>query len=312
MNGAVISLVDAGVTFQAGQIWERRSVDAVKAVSFAIRGGETLGLVGESGSGKTTIGRICLGAVRPTRGAVHFEDQPFPRQRGALPGRLAVVLQHPEWALNPRLRCGVSVAEPLRVIGEGADAARRRVADMLERVGLEPSLARRYPHELSGGQRQRMAIARALITNPRFVVFDEAVSALDVSVQTQVLNLVKELQQREGFAALFISHDLAATRYVSHRIAVLYAGEIMELAPVERFYERPSHPYSRALRVSIAEWERETFELGGDIEAIGVGGCPLSQRCPWAIERCHAERPVLRELADGVAACHRAEECARA
>ena len=312
MNGGVIELEGAGVTFQAGQMWDRRSVDAVKAVSFTIAGGETLGLVGESGSGKTSIGRICLGLVRPTRGEVRFEDRPFPRTRGALPGRLAVVLQHPEWALNPRLRAGVSVGEPLRVVGEGIREVRRRVAEMLELVGLEPSFAERHPHELSGGQRQRLAIARALITNPRFVVFDEAVSALDVSVQTQVLNLVKELQQREGFAALFISHDLAATRYVSHRIAVLYAGEIMELAPAAQFYDKPWHPYSRALRVSIAEWERESFELRGEVEAIDTFGCPLSPRCPWAIERCHVERPALRELAGGLTACHRAEEVAEA
>ena len=312
MNGDVISLEGAGVTFQAGQMWERRAVEAVKSVSFTIRGGETLGLVGESGSGKTTIGRICLGAVRPSRGEVHFEGRPFPRGRRALPGRLAVVLQHPEWALNPRLRAGVSVGEPLRVVGKSGAVVRRRVAEMLERVGLEPIFAERYPHELSGGQRQRLAIARALITSPRFVVFDEAVSALDVSVQTQVLNLVKELQEREGFAALFISHDLAATRYISHRIAVLYAGEIMELADAERFYGKPWHPYSRALRVSIAEWERESFELRGEIEAIDTVGCPLSPRCPWAIDRCRTERPLLRELAGGITACHRAEEVAEA
>ena len=157
-----------------------------------------------------------------------------------------------------------------------------------------------------------MAIARALITEPRLVVFDEAVSALDVSVQAQVLNLIKELQTSKGFAALFIAHDMAATRYVSHRIAVMYAGALMEVARAHRFYDRPQHPYSRALRVTIAEGDREAFELHGAPGAAEAQGCTLSARCPWAVERCHDERPRLRAVNDGLSACHRAEEVAAA
>jgi ABC-type glutathione transport system ATPase component len=169
-----------------------------------------------------------------------------------LRGALAVVFQHPEWALNPRLRCGSSVIEPMVVQGAGNRETRRaRLHAMLADVGLDPALAERYPGELSGGQRQRMAIARALITQPRFVVFDEAVSALDVSVQSQILNLVRRLQAEHGFAALFISHDLAATRYVSHRVAVMRLGEIVEVAPAAAFYGEPVHAYSRVLRASI-------------------------------------------------------------
>jgi ABC-type glutathione transport system ATPase component len=247
MTLPIVELDDVWLDYAAGRLWGGSRVAAVRGVSFAIAGGETLGLVGESGSGKTSLGRLCLGLLRPMRGQVRFEGRPY-AGRAAFRGKLAVVLQHPEWALNPRLRCGTSVAEPLAVQGWGNAAARRdRVTAMLAQVGLAPELAGRYPSELSGGQRQRMAIARALITEPRFIVFDEAVSALDVSVQAQVLNLIRDLQLRHGFGALFISHDIAATRYVAHHIAVMRQGEIVELAPARRFYGAPEHPYSREL-----------------------------------------------------------------
>jgi ABC-type glutathione transport system ATPase component len=193
-----------------------------------------------------------LGLVAPTGGTFLFEGRPFEpalRREGAL----SVVFQHPEWALNPRLRCRTSIAEPLRIQQAGGRAEReRKVAAMLAEVGLDVELAARYPGELSGGQRQRMAIARALVTRPRFIVFDEAVSALDVSVQSQILNLIRSLQREHGFAALFISHDLAATRYVAHRIAVMRRGELVDVAPARAFYTRPEHPYSRVLHDSIA------------------------------------------------------------
>ena len=193
-----------------------------------------------------------LGLVHPSAGSFRFEGRPFDRALRRQ-GALAVVFQHPEWALNPRLRCATSIAEPLAIqkLGDAAER-RRRVAAMLGEVGLDTALGARFPGELSGGQRQRMAIARALITNPRFIVFDEAVSALDVSVQSQILNLVRALQGQHRFAALFISHDLAATRYVAHRIAVMRGGEFVEVAPAARFYDRPEHPYSRTLHASIA------------------------------------------------------------
>jgi ABC-type glutathione transport system ATPase component len=243
-----IEISGLGVTYRHGPPWRRALASALRDVDLAIAAGETMGLVGESGSGKTTLGRVALGLVAPTRGRVLFEGRPL-RERRARDGGLSVVFQHPEWALNPRLRCGTSVAEPLRIQGKGD--AERLVAEMLSLVGLAPDFAHRFPGELSGGQRQRVAIARALITRPRFVVFDEAVSALDVSVQSQILNLIRQLQSEQGFAALFISHDLAATRYVSHRIAVLRHGELVEVADAARFYDEPAHPYSRALYATL-------------------------------------------------------------
>lgn len=247
----IISLTDLAVTYRTGPVWSRVSVPAVNGVTLQIQPGETVGLVGESGSGKTTLGRVMLGLVRPSSGEFLFQHRPFhPRLRRE--GALSVVFQHPEWALNPRLRCASSIAEPLNIQNVGNRAERQeKVAAMLAQVGLDPALASRFPGELSGGQRQRMAIARALITHPRFIVFDEAVSALDVSIQSQILNLIQALQEQHGFAALFISHDLAATRYISHRIAVMRVGEFVEVAPAARFYATPDHPYSRSLRESI-------------------------------------------------------------
>jgi ABC-type oligopeptide transport system ATPase subunit len=264
--------------------------------------GETLGLVGESGSGKTTLGRVCLGLVPATQGAVLFERKVIGPRNRPPPGKLAVVMQHPEWSLNPRLRVGVSVAGPLAILGAMTRRQRHaRAAQALEMVGLGASLALRYPHELSGGQRQRVAIGRALITEPRFVVFDEAVSAHDVSVQTQVLNVIKDLQERHGFAALFISHDLAATRYVSHRMVVMYAGNLMEIGPAERFYTGPRHPYSRALSISIHPLRYQSFALRGGAEDGSVRGCPLSLRCPLSSSRCRSEPPLLDQ---SNVACH--------
>ncbi len=252
MPDALVSLQSVGVTFTSGPPWARESVDAVRSVDLDIFEGETVGLVGESGSGKTTLGRVALGMQKPTRGQVLIDGAPFDGHRGRLRGRLQLVGQHPEWALNPRLRVGTSVSEPMDILGIGSRQERyARVNEMLEFVGLEPSLAGRYPHQLSGGQRQRVAIARALITKPGFIVFDEAVSALDVSVQAQILNLIKEIQSAQRFAALFISHDLAAVRYVAQRVAVMLNGEILEIAPSERFYGRPEHPYSRQLQAAI-------------------------------------------------------------
>jgi ABC-type glutathione transport system ATPase component len=248
MTAPVVELEDVRVSFGGGLL-SRRTTEAVRGVSLAVAPGETLGLVGESGSGKTTLGRVCLGLLRPTSGVMRFGGEPFGRLKDRR-GQLSVVLQHPEWALNPRLACGASVAEPLAILGRGGRAA--AVARMLEQVGLDPALARRYPSELSGGQRQRMAIARALITEPRFIVFDEAVSALDVSVQAQVLNLILDLQAAHGFGALFISHDLAATRYACDRIAVMRRGEVVEVGPVERFYATPETAYARELMASVA------------------------------------------------------------
>jgi ABC-type glutathione transport system ATPase component len=241
----ILELDDVTVTFSSGPPLRREHLHALRGVSLHVAAGETLGVVGESGSGKTTAGRVALGLRRPSAGAVRFEGRPFPKRRRQLAGQMQAVLQHPQWSLNPRMRIGSSVAEPLVVRGVRAPAA--RVAEMLDRVGLEADFVGRYPHELSGGQRQRVSIARALITQPRFIVFDEAVSALDVSVQAQILNLTKDLQAEFGFSALFISHDLGVVRYVADRIAVMRGGEIVETAETETFYTAPAHEYSKRL-----------------------------------------------------------------
>ncbi|MDE2399156.1 MAG: ABC transporter ATP-binding protein, partial [Burkholderiales bacterium] len=222
--------------------------DAVKQVDLRIETGETLGLVGESGSGKSTLAKVCLGLLRPSQGRARLEDEDLFGIGRRRPGSLAAVLQHPEWSLNPKLSIGRSIAEPLGVAGvRGAEAA-NRVAQMLDKVGLNAAYAKRLPHELSGGQRQRASIARALATMPRFIVFDEAVSALDVSIQAQILNLLKALQQEFRFAALFISHDLGAVRYVSHQVVVLKQGVVQERAPARAFYEPMANPYVRQLQ----------------------------------------------------------------
>ncbi|MGK3954328.1 ATP-binding cassette domain-containing protein [Microbacterium sp. I2] len=246
-SGAVVELDDVSVTFSSGVGRARREVRAMSGVSFAVAPGETLGLVGESGSGKTTTGAVVLGLQRPDSGVVRFEGEPLSRSLRSRAGRMQAVLQHPRWALDPRSTVVNSVLEPLLVHERRGPRVEARALAMLEDVGLPAAFGDRRPHQLSGGQLQRVSIARALVTHPAFIVFDEAVSALDVSVQAQILNLIQDLQREHSFAALFISHDLAAVRYISHRVAVMRAGEIVELAPTEVFYELPSHPYSRQL-----------------------------------------------------------------
>jgi ABC-type glutathione transport system ATPase component len=250
------------LTYRSGPPWDRVHVDAVRNVRLDIAPGEIVGLAGESGSGKTTLGKICLGLLRPTVGEVLLEGGRFDGHHGRLRGRLQLVGQHPDWSLNPRLPVRVSVEEPLAILGGlSRTERRRRVAEMLVRVGLDEGMAERYPHQLSGGQRQRVAIARALSTKPSFVVFDEVVSALDVSVQAQILNLICDLKD-EGIAGLFISHDLAAVRYVSDRIAIMLGGRIVDLAPATDFYSVPEHPYSAQLYAAT---------LDPDLDAQAVG-----------------------------------------
>jgi ABC-type glutathione transport system ATPase component len=250
-----VSVRDLAVTYRRRHPGGASELHALRGVSLDIFSGETLGVVGESGAGKTTLGRALLGLVQPTRGQVLLDNRPVSGRRAMrkLKGRLQVVPQNPDWSLNPHLRIWRSIGEPLAVTRSVPGPNRRAlVEEMLEQVGLSSSIAQRRPHQLSGGQRQRVAIARAVIAQPSLIVFDEAVTALDASIQTQILNLIRDLQQDRGFAALFISHDLAAVRYVSHRIAVFRDGELIEDGPAERFYGQPRHPYSRQLVAASA------------------------------------------------------------
>ncbi|MCU0984368.1 MAG: dipeptide ABC transporter ATP-binding protein [Acetobacteraceae bacterium] len=295
-------------------------VRAVDGVSFDLAEGETLSLVGESGCGKSTTARLVLRLLEPTGGAIRFAGEDITRTPPAAltPIRRAMqpVFQDPYASLNPRMTVGSIIAEPMEVHGLGDAASRRaRVEELLRLVGLAPYHAQRFPHEFSGGQRQRIGIARALAVNPRLVVCDEPVSALDVSIQAQVVNLLKDLQHRLGLSYLFIAHDLAVVRHVSDRIAVMYLGEIVETAPKGKLYAAPRHPYTQALLSAIPVPDpgrrRSQAALAGDVPSPmnPPPGCRFSTRCAHVIARCREERPALRPLADGhLVACHRAEE----
>lgn len=304
---ALIEARGIGIDFDIGPPWARRKLRALQGVDLTVNEGEIIGVVGESGSGKSTLGNLCIGRNRPTMGELLYRGKPLSSYaRKDRAGKFAVVLQHPKWSLNPMLKVRDSVAEPLQITGTAGSKAdvSRKVGAMLEQVGLRADFQTRYPHELSGGQRQRVSIARALITKPEFVLFDEAVSALDVSVQAQVLNMIKDLQADAGFCAIFISHDLAATRYVASRIAVLYAGRMVEDAPAESFYGLAAHPYSQGLQFASGLTENEALELRlGQIDLNAVG-CPLAERCPLVHDKCHASMPPMEQRGDTRFACH--------
>ena len=288
---------------------------ALRGVGFRIAAGETLGLVGESGSGKTTAGRIVARLLDPDAGRIEFGGTDWLALRGAELRRrrreLQVVFQDPQSSLNPRMRIGDQIAEPLRVqrLARGG-ALRARVAELLEAVGLPGSLAERFPSELSGGQRQRVAIARALATGPRLVVCDEPVSALDVSIRAQILNLLLDLRERSGLSYLFISHDVAVVARIADRISVFYLGRVVEEGPSREVTLRPLHPYTAALVSAAPDADpfgtRRRIALAGSPPSAVTppGGCPFHPRCPIARERCREERPELREVAPGrTAAC---------
>ena len=302
----------------------RRKVGSVRAVDgldFAIYPRETLGLVGESGCGKSTVGRIILRLYPPTAGRVTFRGEDITALQGEalrkLRPHMQMIFQDPQDSLNPRMTVGSIVGEPLREHGEAGGAAlRERVEELLEAVGLDPAFANRYPHEFSGGQRQRIGVARALALHPEFIVCDEPIAALDVSIQAQVVNLLKELQERFGLTYLFISHDLRMVRHVADRVAVMYLGKIVELAESDALYEEPLHPYTRALLSAVPthdperEARRQRIILEGDVPspAAPPPGCRFSTRCPVAVPECSERTPEWRTLRPGhQVACHLAE-----
>ena len=302
-----------------GFVAEKRVVRAVDGISFDVYEGETLGIVGESGCGKSTTGRAIVRLNRPTSGQILYDGKDlyaYPKgEQDRLSKEIQIIFQYPYSSLAPRFTVGRSIAEPLVVHRIGnAQERRQRVVELMEEVGLREDLYGRFPHEFSGGQRQRIGVARALALNPRLLVCDEPVSALDVSIQAQILNLMQELQKKHNLTYLFISHNLSVVEHVCVRIAVMYLGHIVEIASTEELFSHPLHPYTQALiqAVPVPDPERKSEHepLGGDVPSPvnPPEGCPFCTRCPYADDRCRKERPQQKDMGGGhFVSCHRYE-----
>lgn len=302
---------------------QRGAVKAVDGISFEIQRGETLGMVGESGCGKSTAGRAILQLHKPTDGKVYFEGEDLTELSSEdlrlMRPKMQMIFQDPYATLNPRHSVRKIVGEPLVIHGmmnRGSKELKDRVAELLELVGMDPAYMRRFPHEFSGGQRQRIGIARALSLDPKFIVCDEPISALDVSIQAQVVNLMQDLQEQLGVAYLFIAHDLSMVKHISHRVLVMYLGKVMELAERNTLFENPLHPYTQSLNSAVpvpdpkTERERQRFILKGDppSPANPPSGCVFHTRCPLAIDECITVEPEFREINPGqFVACHLAD-----
>jgi len=328
MSKPVLREQDLAVTFTSftGGILHRkeRTLRAVDGISFELNAGETIGIVGESGSGKSTLARAILGLIKPSRGRVQWmgedltglEEEDLRQKRK----QLQIVFQDPVASLNPRMTAGDIIAEPLWTFYPNMERLQveERTRGMMKMVGLLPNQINRYPHEFSGGQCQRIGIARSLVLNPRLLICDEPVSALDVSIQAQIINLMKSLQRKLGLALIFIAHDLSVVRHISDRVMVMYMGQAMEVSAKSALYRRPLHPYSNALMKSVAIPDpklaraiRQESWLTGDMPSPfqRPKGCIFHTRCPYRVKRCEADVPALRRMESGDwVACHRAED----
>lgn len=282
---------------------------SLNGISFDIEPGETLGLVGESGCGKTTAGRTIMGIYKPTEGEVYLKGEKLDLTNGP-EKRIQMIFQDPYACLNPRMTVGEIIAEPLEInhVYDNDKAKQKRVYELLELVGLSREQANRFPHEFSGGQRQRIGIARALAVNPDIIICDEPISALDVSIQAQVVNLMRRLQKELGLTYLFIAHDLAMVKYISDRVAVMYMGAIMELADADSLYSNPMHPYTKSLLAAIPvpdpDVQQDISLIKGEVGTYNGEGCPFAPRCEQATDKCRSEKPVMKEIHGHRVACH--------
>jgi len=322
-QAALVDIQDLAKHFaltRRGRIFARRAVvRAVDGVSLHIRTGETLGLVGESGCGKSTLGRLILRLIQPTSGKIFFAGRDITtlskKQIRTFRRDMQLIFQDPYGSLNPRKTVATIIGEPMKIQGVPKPERDKRRRELMEHVGLSPQQAERYPHEFSGGQRQRIGIARALALNPRLIVCDEPVSALDVSIQAQVINLLQDLQQEFGLTYLLISHDLSVVKHISNRVAVMYLGKLVEVAPKKEIYTRPLHPYTEALMGAVPvpnpDRVRERKLLEGDVPTPidPPSGCRFRTRCKYAEPRCAQKEPPMVDFGGGhLAGCHRIEE----